>query len=93
MSLVGPRPHALVLEVDGKSIEDMIPEYHERHTVRPGMTGLAQINGNRGPVHSRSMAEQRIHFDLEYIKNHSLLLDAKILVRTLFVPFQKEGSF
>ncbi|WP_424934661.1 sugar transferase [Amaricoccus macauensis] len=93
MSLVGPRPHALVLEVDGESIEDMIPEYHERHTVRPGMTGLAQINGNRGPVHSRSMAEERVDFDLEYIRSHSLLLDAKILVRTLFVPFQKEGSF
>ncbi len=93
MSLVGPRPHALVLEVDGESIEDMIPEYHDRHMVRPGMTGLAQINGNRGPVHSRTMAEERVRFDLEYIRSHSLLLDAKILVWTLFVPFQKEGSF
>lgn len=93
MSLVGPRPHALVLEVDGKSIEEMIPEYHERHTVRPGITGLAQINGNRGPVHTRSMAEERIRFDLEYIRSHSLLLDVKILLKTLIVPFQKEGSF
>jgi polysaccharide biosynthesis protein PslA len=93
MSLVGPRPHALVLEVEGESIETMIPQYHERHLVRPGMTGLAQINGNRGPVHSRAMAEERIHFDLEYIRTHSLLLDAKILLKTLIVPFQKEGSF
>jgi polysaccharide biosynthesis protein PslA len=93
MSLVGPRPHALVLEVEGKSIEDMIPAYHERHAVRPGITGLAQINGNRGPVHTRLMAEERIHFDLEYIQSYSLLLDAKILLKTLIVPFQKEGSF
>jgi polysaccharide biosynthesis protein PslA len=93
MSLVGPRPHALVLEVNGESIEDLIPEYHQRHMVRPGMTGLAQINGNRGPVHTRSMAEERIHFDLEYIRTHSLLLDVKILLKTLIVPFQKEGSF
>jgi polysaccharide biosynthesis protein PslA len=93
MSLVGPRPHALVLEVEGESIEDIIPEYHERHAVRPGMTGLAQINGNRGPVHSRSMAQERVNLDLEYIRTYSLLLDVKILLRTLVVPFQKEGSF
>jgi polysaccharide biosynthesis protein PslA len=93
MSLVGPRPHALVLEVEGEPIEHMIPHYHDRHQVRPGMTGLAQVRGNRGPVHTRTMAFERIHYDLEYIRNHSLLLDATILVMTLLVPFQKDGSF
>lgn len=93
LSLVGPRPHALVLEVEGQPIEEMIPHYHERHEIRPGITGLAQVNGNRGPVHNRAMAVERVHYDLEYIREHSLLLDAKILLRTLAVPFQKNGSF
>lgn len=92
MSLVGPRPHALVLEVDGEPIENIIPHYHDRHQVRPGMTGLAQVRGNRGPVHTRTMAFERIHYDLEYIKKHSLLLDAQILLMTLLVPFQRDGG-
>ena len=93
LSLVGPRPHALVLEVEGQPIEEMIPHYHQRHRVRPGITGLAQINGNRGPVHSRAMAVERVRYDLEYIAEHSLLLDLKILLKTLVVPFQRNGSF
>ena len=93
LSLVGPRPHALVLEVEGQPIEEMIPHYHERHRVRPGITGLAQINGNRGPVHNRAMAFERVRYDLAYIEEHSLLLDLKILLKTLVVPFQRNGSF
>jgi len=93
MSLVGPRPHPLHLEVDGKPIETLIPNYHQRHAVRPGITGLAQINGNRGPVESVAMGRERVRYDVEYIRGHSLWLDARILVKTLMVPFQKDGSY
>jgi polysaccharide biosynthesis protein PslA len=93
MSLVGPRPHPLELEIDGQPIEALIPNYHERHAVRPGMTGLAQVNGNRGPVASYALGVERVRYDLEYIRGQSLWLDVKILVKTLAVPFQKDGSY
>lgn len=93
MSLVGPRPHPLELEIDGRPIEALIPNYHARHKVRPGMTGLAQINGNRGPVETYAMGVERVRYDLDYIRSFSIWLDLKILVRTLAVPFQKDGSY
>jgi lipopolysaccharide/colanic/teichoic acid biosynthesis glycosyltransferase len=93
MSLVGPRPHALVLEVDGQPIEALIPHYHLRHRVRPGITGLAQINGNRGPVETVAMGRERVRYDLEYIESQSIWLDLRILFKTLPVPFQKDGSY
>ena len=93
MSLVGPRPHPLGLELDGQPIETLIPNYHQRHQVRPGITGLAQINGNRGPVESVAMGRERIRYDMEYIEGHSLWLDIRILFKTLVVPFQKDGSY
>lgn len=93
MSLVGPRPHPLELQIDGRPIEALIPNYHARHKVRPGMTGLAQINGNRGPVETYAMGVERVRYDLEYIRSFSIWLDLKILVRTLAVPFQKGGSY
>lgn len=93
MSLVGPRPHPLHLEVDGQPIESLIPDYHQRHAVRPGITGLAQIRGNRGPLESLAMGRERVRYDVEYIEGHSLLLDIRILFKTLVVPFQKDGSY
>ena len=93
MSLVGPRPHPLHLEIDGKPIEALIPNYHQRHAVRPGITGLAQIMGNRGPVADLAMGRERVRYDVEYIEAHSLWLDLRILFKTLVVPFQKDGSY
>jgi len=93
MSLVGPRPHPLHLEIDGKPIEALIPNYHLRHAVRPGITGLAQIRGNRGPVEDLAMGRERVRYDVEYIEAHSLWLDIRILFKTLVVPFQKDGSY
>jgi lipopolysaccharide/colanic/teichoic acid biosynthesis glycosyltransferase len=93
MSLVGPRPHPLHLEVEGQPIESLIPDYHQRHAVRPGITGLAQIRGNRGPVENLAMGRERIRYDVEYIEGHSLWLDIRILFKTLVVPFQKDGSY
>lgn len=93
MSLVGPRPHPLSLEIDGQPIEELIPNYHQRHTVRPGITGLAQIKGNRGPVADLAMGRERVRYDVEYIEGHSIWLDIRILFKTLVVPFQKDGSY
>jgi lipopolysaccharide/colanic/teichoic acid biosynthesis glycosyltransferase len=93
MSLVGPRPHPLHLEVEGQPIESLIPDYHQRHAVRPGITGLAQIRGNRGPLENLAMGRERIRYDVEYIEGHSLWLDIRILFKTLVVPFQKDGSY
>lgn len=93
MSLVGPRPHPLQLEIDGTPVEELIPTYHTRHTVRPGMTGLAQIKGNRGPVEDYRMAAERVAYDTQYIREQSLWLDVVLLIKTLAVPFQKDGSY
>ncbi|MBK1877936.1 exopolysaccharide biosynthesis polyprenyl glycosylphosphotransferase [Pelagicoccus mobilis] len=77
MSLVGPRPERPELIVD---FLDKIPHYQSRHSVRPGMTGWAQVNGLRGDT----SLEDRIQHDLQYIENWSLSLDITIQVRTLF---------
>lgn len=93
MALVGPRPHPLELEVDGVRIDDLVPSYHERHRIRPGMTGLAQINGNRGPVTTLQMCIERINYDLRYIQETSISLDTKIIIKTILVLFQKRNIY
>ena len=93
MSLVGPRPHPLQLEIEGTPVEELIPNYHARHAVRPGMTGLSQIKGNRGPVADYRMAAERVAYDTQYIREHSLSRDVVLLIKTLAVPFQKDGSY
>ena len=79
MSLVGPRPHAIAHD-DAWSQE--IARYANRAQVKPGITGLAQINGERGPVGPGGELRRRVDRDLEYIANWSLLLDLKIIVLT-----------
>ena len=81
MSLVGPRPHPNNLNEQYRS---KIDDYMKRHTVKPGLTGLAQINGFRGETHSSEAMERRIDFDLQYIQEWSILLDFKILLLTVF---------
>ncbi len=73
MSLVGPRP-----EVVGHEYDPSIPRYFERHPVKPGITGWAQVNGFRGD----SSLEERVKYDIYYIENWSLWLDMKIILRT-----------
>ena len=81
MSMVGPRPHAVV---HNETWRTQIDGYMLRHKVRPGITGLAQINGWRGETDTFEKMERRVHFDLEYIRNWSLMLDLKILMLTTF---------
>jgi putative colanic acid biosynthesis UDP-glucose lipid carrier transferase len=79
MSLVGPRPHANALNEQFRS---RVEGYMLRHKVKPGMTGLAQVNGWRGETDTPEKMEKRIEFDLRYIREWSLWLDIKILLQT-----------
>jgi len=64
-----------------------------RHKVRPGITGLAQVNGMRGETNDLDKMYQRVQFDLEYLKNWSLGLDARILIKTVFAIFRGRGAY
>jgi exopolysaccharide biosynthesis polyprenyl glycosylphosphotransferase len=84
MSLVGPRPHPLNAKADGDLYGDVVGNYQARHRVKPGITGLAQVLGWRGPTDTRLQIEQRVANDLKYISEWSLGQDVLIIVRTLF---------
>jgi len=79
LSLVGPRPHAIAVN---EQYRKLIPGYMIRHKVKPGITGLAQVNGFRGGDDLSSMSN-RIRYDLDYLRNWSLMLDLAILLRTV----------
>jgi putative colanic acid biosysnthesis UDP-glucose lipid carrier transferase len=85
MSVVGPRPHML------KHTEEyrrLIKRFMLRHTVKPGLTGLAQVNGYRGEITSLHDIEKRVEYDVKYIENWSFNLDLRILLRTFWVLFK-----
>lgn len=92
MSLVGPRPHAPETTVEGISFENALKLYRLRHRVKPGITGLAQVRGQRGETRSLPSLERRLASDLEYIQNWSVGLDIAILLRTLPVPFGQPNA-
>ena len=83
MSLVGPRPHALNMMVGDLHYQDAVRGYASRHRVKPGITGLAQVNGLRGEIRTIDRAEQRVTFDKRYIETWSLGLDLRILAATV----------
>lgn len=83
MSLVGPRPHVSGMRAAGVSYRELVPYYHRRLQMTPGMTGWAQANGFRGPTDDAEKAVSRIDHDIAYIQNFSLWLDIKIIVLTL----------
>jgi lipopolysaccharide/colanic/teichoic acid biosynthesis glycosyltransferase len=83
MSLVGPRPHVPDMLAGGVNYADLVKDYEVRHLVRPGLTGLAQARGWRGPTTDTLAAKERIASDIEYIRTFSLILDIRILLRTL----------
>ncbi|PIZ56738.1 hypothetical protein COY23_02645 [bacterium (Candidatus Torokbacteria) CG_4_10_14_0_2_um_filter_35_8] len=78
MSLVGPRPEQVFLTEEHFNI------YKKRSCVKPGLTGLWQINGKRSPIY------QNIKYDLKYIRKKSFLLDLKILIKTIPVLIRGE---
>ncbi|WP_407943699.1 sugar transferase [Martelella alba] len=83
MSLIGPRCHAVGMLAGGMLYEELVPEYHMRHLMKPGLSGLAQIRGWRGPTTRRGEARARVMCDLYYVSNFNLLLDAKIFFATI----------
>ena len=90
MSLVGPRPHA---NAHNEFYRKQIEGYMLRHKVKPGMTGLAQVNGCRGETETLDKMEARIRFDHKYIRDWSIWLDLKIIFKTLFVVFFRQNAY
>jgi putative colanic acid biosynthesis UDP-glucose lipid carrier transferase len=82
MSVVGPRPHAVV---HNEEYRPLVKGYMVRHKVNPGITGLAQVLGYRGETSTVEAMQKRVEYDLEYLRNWSLSLDLRIMVRTLRV--------
>ncbi len=80
MSIVGPRPHAVA---HNEIYRKRIKGYMTRHVIKPGITGLAQINGCRGETETDEKMTQRVEYDLTYINRWSLGLDFKIILLTL----------
>ncbi len=82
MSIVGPRPHPVAMRTEDRLGHEITPEYPHRHRVKPGLTGLAQINGCRGPTETAEQVRRRIEYDNAYIDGWSMHLDLKILALT-----------
>lgn len=89
MSIVGPRPHMLM---HTEQYAELIDRYMLRHAVKPGITGWAQVNGYRGPTDELWKMERRVEYDVWYIENWSLLLDMKIMVRTIINAFRSDEN-
>jgi len=83
MSLVGPRPHVPGMQAASTLYENLVPYYFQRHTIKPGITGLAQVSGCRGSTASADLAISRVDYDLDYIEHWSLWLDIKIICWTI----------
>ena len=90
MSLVGPRPHA---NSHNEFYRGQIEGYMLRHKVKPGITGLAQVNGCRGETETLDKMENRVKFDHQYIREWSIWLDLKIMLRTFTVVFSRQNAY
>src|SRR3546814_6274941 len=84
MSIVGPRTHALA---HNEFYKNEVEPYMQRHKVKPGITGWAQVNGYRGETDTLEKMEKRVEHDLWYIDNWSLTLDIRIILKTIYTGF------
>jgi len=90
MSIVGPRPHALA---HNEMYKESIHTYMQRHHVKPGITGWAQVNGWRGETDTLRKMQKRVEYDLFYINNWSLGFDLKIIFLTMFRGFYNRNAY
>lgn len=93
MSLVGPRPHVPGMLAAGVRYEELVVGYERRHAMRPGITGLAQASGLRGPTTEVEPSVMRVVRDIEYIRNFSIWLDIRILFRTVVSEIVRGNGF
>lgn len=82
MSLVGPRPHAIGMTTEETEVHELVSDYAHRHRVKPGLTGWAQINGSRGPVHTAEEVRERVRLDMEYVNRASFWFDLYVMLMT-----------
>lgn len=82
MSIVGPRPHAVGMTTEETAVQGIVGDYAHRHRVKPGITGWAQINGSRGPVHTKELVRERVRLDMEYVNRSSFWFDLYIMIMT-----------
>lgn len=90
MSIVGPRPHAVA---HNEMYRTLIKGYMVRHKVKPGITGWAQVNGQRGETDTLDKMQTRIDFDLDYLRNWSLQLDIFIIFKTIRLVFRDSTAY
>jgi Undecaprenyl-phosphate glucose phosphotransferase len=93
MSLVGPRPHAVAMKAGDRLYHDAVKDYLYRHRVKPGITGLAQVNGLRGEIDTIDKARRRVEYDLDYIERWTVWLDLKILFLSFRILACRENAF
>ncbi|WP_299713028.1 undecaprenyl-phosphate glucose phosphotransferase [uncultured Tenacibaculum sp.] len=89
MSVVGPRPH---MNLHSRKFDKEVSNYMKRKSVKPGITGLAQISGYRGEIKTQSDIVNRVRLDVFYIENWSLGLDIKIIIKTILNIFKGEDK-
>ena len=90
MSVVGPRPHAVT---HNEEYRQLIKGYMVRHKVPPGITGLAQVRGFRGETSNLDAMRDRVECDLEYLRNWSLSLDIRIILKTVVMIFRDKAAY
>ncbi|RZP04843.1 MAG: exopolysaccharide biosynthesis polyprenyl glycosylphosphotransferase [Flavobacteriales bacterium] len=81
MSVVGPRPHMVS---HTHMYAEKIDKFMVRHFVKPGITGLAQVSGFRGEVEDDNFITNRVKFDIFYLENWSIIMDLRIIIRTIY---------
>ena len=89
MSVIGPRPHPLKLN---EQFQTVISKFMLRHSVKPGITGLAQAKGYRGETRTVQMMKNRVKLDRFYAENWSLIFDLKIILLTVIHLFKGDEN-
>ena len=90
MSIVGPRPHAVA---HNEQYRKLIKGYMMRHKVKPGITGWAQVNGLRGETETLDKMQARVEYDIDYLRNWSLMFDLMIVLKTVLVVLRDRNAY